>query len=386
MQPISPAAKDMPRSGIRVILDLAAQYQDVIHLEIGQPDFPTPAHIVDAAYHAAQQGFTRYTPNAGLPSLREAVAEKVRRDNRLPVTSENVIITTGGMGGLFSAFTALLDPGDEMLIPDPGYPNYEMVAILKRVVPVRYPCDPAQGFQPRLDALPGLVTPRTKALVVNSPSNPTGAVISPDRMAALVDFARRYDLYLISDECYEKIVFDAPHVSPASFDREGRVISVFSFSKSYAMTGWRVGYVVASTELAPIITKLQEATVACTSSVSQKAAEAALSGPQDCIAAMVGAYRRRRDRALEILRRYDLPTYIPQGAFYLLVDIGRGETDSEQFARNLLVNERVAVAPGRTFGPEADHYVRISLATDEEQLSTGLERLCRTIRRNRTPA
>jgi aspartate/methionine/tyrosine aminotransferase len=379
MKPLASAAVEMPRSGIRVILDLALKIPDAIHLEIGQPNFPTPKHISEAAYQAALHGFTGYAPNAGLPSLREAIAEKVRRDNHIQAGVDNVIVTTGGMGGLFSALTAILEPGDELLLPDPGYPNFEMIARLCHATGVRYPLDSDKNFLPRLDALPGLVTNRTKALLINSPSNPTGAVIPGEMMAALVDFARQYDLYLISDECYEMIVFDARHVSPASLGASGRVISIFSFSKTYAMTGWRVGYVVAAAEIAFVVSKLQEATVACTSSISQKAAEAALSGSQDCVSAMVTAYRSRRDLALAILRKNQLYSYVPEGAFYLLVDISRYTNDSDRFARDLLEKEKVAVAPGSTFGPEGQKYVRVSLATDDRDLVSGLERLCHLI-------
>ncbi len=381
MKPIAPSAEKMPRSGIRVILDLAAQIPDAIHLEIGQPNFPTPAFICDAAYRAIQQGFTGYTANAGLLSLREAIAEKVRRENGLKASPENIVVTTGGMGGLFSTLTTLLAPGDEVLIPDPGFPNYEMMAVLQQAPVVRYPLDAENGFQLRLETLPGLLTSRSKVLMVNSPSNPTGAVISPETMAALLDFARRNDLYLVSDECYEKIIFDAVHFSPGSLDNEGRVVSIFSFSKTYAMTGWRVGFVVAPVEIAAVITKLQEATVSCAASVSQKAAEAALYGSQDCVAEMVSAYRRRRDRALDILRQHGLPYYAPQGAFYMMIDISRCGDDSYQVARQLLLEEKVAVAPGATFGPQGNRYVRISLAADDAKLEEGLERLCRYITR-----
>jgi aspartate aminotransferase len=386
MKPISTAAKEMPRSGIRVILDLAVRIPDAIHLEIGQPDFPTPPHIVEAAHQAMLQGFTKYTPNSGLLSLREAIAHKVTHDNAIPVTSDHIVVTTGGMGGLFSSAAAVLDPGDEVLVPDPGYPNYGMMAMLCRANAVRYPLTGiAQGFQPILDALPGLVTPRTKAIVLNSPSTPTGSVIPPQTLAALVEFARRHDLYVISDECYEKIVFDASHISAGTFDTDGRVLSVFSFSKTYSMTGWRVGYVATTPDLAMIITKLQEATVACASSVSQKAAEAALAGPQDSIPVMVDAYRRRRDAVLDILKSRGLPTYTPQGAFYLLIDISRCQIEgaeelrSERFARDFLTTEHVAVAPGRTFGYLGNRYIRISLAASEETLTEGVGRLCRFI-------
>jgi aspartate aminotransferase/aminotransferase len=380
MKPLSIASQSMRRSGIRVILDMALRIPDAIHLEIGQPDFPTPAHIVEAAHAAMRQGFTKYTANAGLLSLREAIAAKARRDNGIQASADDVVVTTGGMGGLFSAAAAVLDPGDEVLAPDPGYPNYEMMATLCHARTVRYPLTGmADGFQPDFDALPALVTPRTKAIIVNSPGNPTGSVISADALAAIVAFAQRHDLYVISDECYEKIIFGAPHISPASMDADGRVITISSFSKTYSMTGWRIGYAIARPPVPATVSKLQEATVACASSVSQKAAEAALAGPQECVTDMARAYQRRRDLALDILRAHGLPTYAPQGAFYLLIDIDGCGLDSEQFARALLSEKKVAVAPGSTFGTRGDRYIRISTATADDVLREGLERVCEFI-------
>jgi aspartate aminotransferase/aminotransferase len=357
-------------------LDLAAKIPGAIHLEIGQPNFPTPAHIVEAAYRAAGGGFTGYTANAGLMSLRDAIAQKLRQENAIAAAAENVVVTVGGMGGLYTTFVALLNPGDEVLLPDPGWPNYEQMACLCQTQVVHYPLDTGGGFQPQMDALASLVTSRSKAIVINSPSNPTGTMIPSETMAALVEFASKNDLYLVSDECYEKIVFGDKHISPASFDTEGRVISVYSFSKSYAMTGWRVGFTHSTPQMATLFAKLQEGTVACASSISQKAAEAALTGPQDCIQTMVDAYRGRRDRAVDILQDYGLSSYVPQGAFYLLVDVSSCGLDSDRFAEDLLRDEEVAVAPGRTFGPAADAFVRVSLATANDVLEEGLGRLC----------
>ena len=377
MKPISQTVQQMPRSGIRVVLDLAVRIPDAIHLEIGQPDFVTPAHIIAAAHNAMQQGFTKYTPNAGLFSLREAIAQKVTCENGISATAEQVVVTTGGMGGLFASAAVLLNPGDEVLVPDPGYPNYEMMAMLCHASIVRYPLSGIeQGFLPIVEALPGLVTERTKAILINSPSNPTGAVIPPQMLQVMVAFAREHDLYVISDECYEKIVFDAQQVSPAVYDRDGRVVSVFSFSKTYAMTGWRVGYTVSTPEIAAQISKLHEATVACVSAISQKAAEAALAGSQDCVAAMREEYRHRRDCVIDILTAHGQITYVPQGAFYLLIDITGCGVDSDQAARELLTLQHVAVAPGRTFGPLGNRYIRISLAASEADLVKGVERIC----------
>lgn len=383
MKSLANAAVQMPRSGIRLILDLASTIPDVIHLEIGQPNFPTPDHICLAAYEATKHGFTGYTPNAGFQSLREIVAEKVRLENKIDASADNIVITTGGMGGLFSCYAALLEPGDELLVPDPGYPNYEMITYLCRASAIHYPLDIQNGFTPRFDILNKLVTPRTKAIMINSPSNPTGAVMSSEVLKKLVEFANKYDITIISDECYEKITFDTPHISPASYDVDGRVLSIFSFSKTYSMTGWRIGYVVGSREVIPTISKLQEVTVACASSVSQKAAEAALRGPQDCVQTMVTAYRRRRDMAINILKSHGLPVSIPQGAFYLLVDVSGSGLPSDEFSKKLVKEVKVAVAPGRTFGLLGDKFIRVSLASDDAILEEGLNRVCKYITNNR---
>jgi aspartate/methionine/tyrosine aminotransferase len=376
MKDLYSVALNMPRSGIRVLMDLALTIPDAIHLEIGQPNFPTPEHISAAAYQATRQGFTGYAPNAGLLTFREAIVQKVNQENNIQAEINNVIVTTGGMGGLFSTMLAILEPGDEILIPDPGYPNFSMAAQLCYANPICYPLDPVANFVPKMEVLKGLLSERTKAILINSPSNPTGAVLPAEMIAEFVSFANEHDLYLISDECYERIVFESQHISPASIDTENRVISVFSFSKTYAMTGWRVGFVVAPHDIAPVISKLQEPTVACASSISQKAAEAALQGPQDCVLEMVAAYRKRRDLALGVLERHQIHSYIPGGAFYLLVDITKKSQDSDQFARDVLLKQKVAVAPGVTFGQGGSRYVRVSLATDEQSLVNGLEKIC----------
>ena len=364
----------MPRSGIREIMDLA-QRPGVIHLEIGQPDFPTPAHIVAAANHAAERGHIGYTANAGLPELCEALAAKLQRENGIRVSSEQIIVTIGAMGALYGSLLSVLEPGDQLLVPDPGYPNYRMTAELCGAESVSYPLPAADGYQPDLEALAAAISPRTKAIVVGSPSNPTGTVIHRDRLQGIVELAERHDLYLVSDECYEKIVFDGTHVSPASLGAEDCCFTVGSFSKSYAMTGWRVGYVACPKPIAPQLVKLQEATVACAPVLSQHAALAALAGPQECVPGMVDAYRERRDLACGLLEGAGLCSYRPEGAFYLLVDLPGQVEDTYSYARRLVEEAAVAVAPGETFGDGARGRVRISLATGPDKLREGVQRL-----------
>ena len=234
----------MPRSGIREINDLASQYSDVIHLEVGQPNFPTPEHITRAAGEAALNGFTTYTPNAGIPELRKAIAEKLRNINGIDAEPENVTVTTGGCGALFTTLVTLCDPGDAILLSDPTWPNYQMMASLQGLEVRHYPLRAEDGWLPNPDEIEKQITPNCRAMILVSPSNPTGTMISEGRMRELLDLARRHNLWVISDEVYDEITFGKPAVSAYTVDSD-RVISIFSFSKTYAMTGgWRIGYAV----------------------------------------------------------------------------------------------------------------------------------------------
>jgi aspartate/methionine/tyrosine aminotransferase len=356
-------------------MDLALRLPDAVRLEIGDPDFPTPEHVVRAAARAALDGFTHYAPSSGLPTLRGLIAEKVADRNRFPCSPDQVVVTTGACGAVHASLLALLDPGDELLVPDPGWTTYVPMALAAGVRPVPYALDGARGFALDPDAVESCVGRRTRAIVVNSPSNPAGTVAARDALAAVVELARRRGLWLISDECYEELVFDGEHVSPAALGDADHVVSVFSFSKTYAMTGWRVGYAVARAEIAELLAKAQEPLVSSASTISQKAAEAALAGPQDAVAEMREAYRSRRDSALALLDGAGVPYVRPGGAFYLMVDVAGSGRTSEAFALRLLREGRVAVVPGDAFGARGEGFVRISLAAHETALVTGLGRL-----------
>lgn len=379
MPDLSQLASDLKRSGIRVIMDLAMGMNDIVRLEVGEPLFGTPEHIVQAGCTALQDGFTKYTPNAGILSLREIIAQRLNADYSLNLTADNIVITVGGVGAVSSAVRALTDLGDEVLISDPCWPNYEMIIACAGAVPKRYQLDPEQGFLPNLSNIEKALTSKTKVLVINTPSNPLGIVYPQKLMRELVEFARQHDLYVISDEVYEKIIFEGQHSSALSFDSDGRVVGAFSFSKTYAMTGWRVGYAVAAPHVAALITKLQEAYVSCTPGVAQKAAEAALTGSQDCVDMMRDTYKENRRLAREILDHYGIPYLNPQGAFYLWVDVN--SQDSTAFAKELLLKHKVAVAPGNTFGPVGERYIRISLASSQAAIEEGLERIGRLVRK-----
>jgi aspartate aminotransferase len=371
---VAVASRTTPHSAIREIGTLAARYPDAIRLEIGDPTFLTAPHIVEAAAAAASEGYTKYTPSAGLPSLRESLVEKLATRNGVACLPENVVVTTGGCGAIFASLIVLLDSGDEVLVPDPGWPNYAAMTHMLNARTVHYPLLRERGFEPDFERLRALMTDRTKALIVNSPSNPTGAVYSRETLQRLADLAAGHDLWVLSDECYDDLVFDGVHISLARLAEPERTISVFSFSKAYAMTGWRVGYLVAPAELATSIAKTQESIVLNAASISQKAAEAALAGPQDHREEMRLFYRERRDEAMALLDDAGVRYVRPQGAFYLMVELPSG-ADSRSFALSLLAEERVAVTPGIGFGRSGEGLVRISLSVAPDTLRSGVERL-----------
>ena len=369
----------MPQSGIREIANLAANRSGCIRLDLGEPNFPTPAHIVEAAHRAARDGFTKYTPPVGLLSLREAIAGKVRSVNGFDAPPGRIVATSGATSALFNICVALLEQGDEMLMPDPGWPNWEMMILAAGGRVVRYPAPAENGFRPEPDEMDRYVGPRTKGLIINTPANPSGAVMPPDLVERMVAFARRHDLWVVSDECYDQAVYDGEHASAASFDADGRVFSVFSCSKTYAMTGWRVGYVVVPEAAVEVMGKLQQPVIGSICSVAQKAAEAAFTGPQDCVTTMRDFYRDRRDDALALLQRAGMRTWTPAGAFYLMVDVSSATNDTYAFAKELVLRRSVSVAPGETFGPAGRGLVRVSLATSAERLATGIERLVEAV-------
>jgi aspartate/methionine/tyrosine aminotransferase len=377
VKPIARTIAGMKRSGIREIMDLAAASPGVLHLEVGQPDFDTPAHIVEAAAWAAANGYTRYTPNKGLVEVREAMARKITERNGFAVDIDQVVVTTGAVNAIIQALMVVCDPGDAILLPDPSWPNYAMMARIIDAPIARYPLVPSEGFTPDLDALEQVCrdTPHAKAIVVNTPGNPTGAVCERDVLEAMLDIAVRHDLFVVSDECYEDIVFDGTHTSLGFLDPDGRVMSTFSVSKSYAMTGWRIGYATATRELAAMISKLQEAVTSCATAVAQKAAEAAIEGDQACVAEMRDSYRLRRDRAVELLEATGLLLSRPKGAFYIMADTSSTGMDGYDLCKRLITEHGVAVAPGETFGPSGAGMVRISLATALDDLTEGITRL-----------
>lgn len=362
-------------SGIREVVDVAISTPGCLRLEVGEPDFPTPTHIVEAAVEFLRSGHVRYTATPGLLSLRERISAMLARDRGLAAAPDQICCATGAVGAIAAALASVVEHREEVLVPDPGWPNYRLMLSWIGAGLVAYPCRPENGYVPDPEEVERLITPRTKVLIVNSPSNPTGALLPRSVLAQLVAVAQRRNLYLLSDECYDRIVFDGEHVSPASLCDDGRVISAFSFSKTYAMTGWRVGYVVAEPGVADSIVKVLESNSSCVAEVSQRAAEAALDGPQEPVLAMVNAYRRRRDLCVEQLEAADLPAVRPGGAFYIMADVRQAGAGSRELALRLVREAGVAVAPGAAFGRVAEGQVRISLASSEDDLREGIARI-----------
>ncbi len=369
-------------SGIREIGNEALRTPGAIHLQVGQPNFPTPQHIKDAGKRAIDENKTFYTHTQGLLSLREKLAAKLERVNGIRVTPDRIATAPGGVGAIAAVFAAVLEPGDEVLLPDPGWPNTRIMLAWTGTRGVFYPCPAAGDFEPDLDALERLITPRTRLLLINSPNNPTGAVYPQATVERLIEIAQRHNLWLVSDECYDQILLDGSWTSPASLAPEDpRIASIFTFSKTYAMTGWRMGYVAGSTALLDTVTKVLESNSSCVSTITQVAGEAALEGPQDCVTEMNAAYRRRRDAVVQILRDAELFITKPKGAFYCMADITPSGLGSRDFAFKLLRERGVAVAPGSAFGEVAKDAVRISLASSDADLKEGVGRLAEFVHR-----
>ena len=385
MREVSQRVLDYRRSAIRVLFDEANRLDGVLRLEIGEPSFVTPAHIIEGAAEAARQGHTGYGPNGGLLSLRELLSVKLQQVNGITADVDEIVVTPGGMNALFSAFSVLLEPGDEVLLPTPGFPNMDEMVRLLGGNPVFYRLRPENDFLPDLDELASLVTSRTKVMFSNSPSNPTGRVLDEQTVRSIVEFAERHDLWLLSDEVYDQLLLEPGirHVPAAWFDTSGRVISIFSFSKVYAMTGWRVGYAVARGDMPRMMRWTQEPQVSCPSTISQKGAEAALTGPREPIEAMRTAYADRAVLAMKTAAACGLHAYGSQGTIYSLVDVGRyGFDGGLDFALDLLREARVAIAPGSVFGPGGEGSVRISLAASDTTITEGIERIAAFVQRS----
>ncbi len=377
--------KDIPFSNIRRLFErvaqLNAQGRAPVPFYIGQPDFDTPEHIKQAAHQALDNGLTAYTSNYGLPALQQAIAAKLGRENGIQVdAARQIIVTVGSNEAVFAAMLAFLNPGDEVLIPDPSWLHYFYCARLAGASVVSVPLREENGFQLDPDDVKRLITPRTKMLVLNSPHNPTGAVLSRESLLAIAGLVEMHHLLLLSDEIYEKMIYDGlAHFSPGSIEAiKDQTITVNGFSKSYAMTGWRVGYVAASPSLVSAMIRVHQYTVICATSFAQAGALAALTGPQDCVDQMFAEFARRRKVVVESLQQTTgLSLVPPAGAFYAFPSIKTLAASSQATADGLLEKANVAVIPGSAFGDYGEGFIRISFACSLEKVKEGMQSIAR---------
>ena len=374
MQPTA-RVRRCDRSSIRVLFDLAEQTDgDLVRLEVGEPDFDTPAHVKEAAVAAIEAGETNYTSNAGLPDLRVAIAETLAREYGHSYGADDVLVTTGGMEALHLACLAVLEPGDDLLIPSPGWPNYWTQARLADATPVEVPMD----FPYDLDAdrVIDRMGPDTGAVMLCSPSNPTGRVFEDAAVARVIEAAREHDAYVIADEVYAALTYDRDPTGMATLvDDSEHVITIGSCSKAYAMTGWRVGWLATDSSVVDEATKIRESTTASTPTPSQHAALAALEGPQTPVREMQAAFRERRDYVTDRLAAMDgVEAPRSQGAFYAFLN-PEGYDDSMALAKNLVTEAGVVLAPGSGFGDAGEGKLRLSYANSLDRLETGLDRL-----------
>lgn len=371
-------ARTRPQSGVRKMMELAWGRADVVHLEVGEPGFDTPDHVKAAAAKAARDGKTKYSPTPGLPELREAAAAKIRRVNGIDCETSQVLVTNGGANALFGIFGTVLGAGDSILLPNPGWSNFTMMTKAFGARPLYYDLAGGNGYLPDVDQLASLVDGTTRALLLNSPSNPLGTVLDRSKAEELFAFAEERDLWIVSDECYDQIDFSGRHVSIGSLEpKPERVISVFSFSKVYAMTGWRVGYAALPKPVVDPMLGLLQPSVMCVNTPAQYGALAALSGSQDYLDDWRETYRRNRDLVLSRIAGSRYSAMSPDGGFYVWLDVSAFGERSEAFALRMLDQCNVAVTPGTAFGTNGEGYVRLSLATTREKLDIGLDRLLR---------
>lgn len=365
--------------------EMKANGEDVVGFGAGEPDFDTPQHIKDAAVAAINAGFTKYTPAAGTLALRKAVADKFLRDNGLSYKPQNIVVSNGAKHSLVNAFTAICNPGDEVLLPAPCWVSYPEMIKLADGVPVIINTDEEHDFKVTVTNLEAALTPKTKALVLNSPSNPTGMVYTKEELESIADFAVKHNIYVISDEIYEKLIYEGEHVSIASFNDKIKDLTIVinGVSKTYAMTGWRIGFAAANDAIAKAMANIQSHAASNPNSIAQAAAVAALDGSQEEVERMKRHFMRRRDFMVEEINKIDgVSCKMPHGAFYIMMNISKlsgrelyGKTieNADDFAELFLEKARVAVVPGTGFG--APQYVRWSYATSMDNIVEGLERL-----------
>ncbi|MFH1269611.1 MAG: pyridoxal phosphate-dependent aminotransferase [Candidatus Omnitrophota bacterium] len=350
---------------------------DIVNFAAGEPDFDTPDFIKDAAVAAIKSGFTKYTPTTGTPELKKLISEKLKEDNSLAYDPSQIVVSCGAKHSIFNALFVLLNRSDDVIIPSPYWVSYPEMVNLSEGKPRFIETLPQNGFKITVKDLEKYITPKTKAIILNSPSNPTGCVYTKEELRAISEICVAKKIFVISDEIYEKIIYDNHrHVSIASFGKDiyNLTVTVNGLSKSHSMTGWRIGYLAAPPDVSAAVSKLQDHSTSNPVSISQKAAVAALSAPDDFCREMSREFQKRRDYAIERLSRMKKLGFIkPQGAFYIFCDISQSRLNSSIFANRLLEETYVSLIPGAGFG--RDDYVRISFATNLEQIEKGMDRI-----------
>jgi aminotransferase len=371
-------------SGIRKFFDIVATMKDVISLGIGEPDFTTPDSILQAGIRSLQRGQTHYTSNSGILELRQALSQHIQRLYGVSYDPQSeLVISVGVSEALYLALTAILNPGEEVIIPTPCFVAYQAEVILAGGVPVEIPGRMEDNFQPRPADIEAAITPRTKAILIGYPNNPTGAVVSAQILAEILKLAEKYDLVVLSDEIYDQLVYGIQHVCfPALPGARDRTLLLGGFSKDYAMTGWRIGYAAGPSELMQGLLRIHQYTIMCAPTTAQDAALEALHNGQPYVDEMVAEYDRRRKLIVGGLNDLGLPTFEPRGAFYAFPKIISSGMDEETFAQKLLEEERVAVIPGSAFGAGGEGFVRCSYATAYEKIEEALRRMNRFMRRH----
>jgi len=356
---------------------LEAQGRDVIHLEIGEPDFDTPAHIVEAAVRALHEGHTHYTPAAGVPALRQTIARHISESRGIDARPEQVVVTPGAKPIMFFTLLALAEAGDEVIYPNPGFPIYESMINFVGATPVPLPLREERDFRFDADEFRSLVSDRTRLIILNSPQNPTGGVLTREDLQAVADAARERGIMVLSDEVYEQILYEGQHVSIASLpDMQELTILLDGYSKTYAMTGWRLGYGVMPASLAEQVAKLMVNSNSCTAAFTQQAGIAALTGPTDEVRAMVRAFHERRDVIVNGLNQIPgIRCVMPAGAFYAFPNVTGTGVGSQELADRLLNEAGVATLAGESFGAYGAGYLRLSYANSVENIRAALERM-----------
>jgi aspartate aminotransferase len=356
---------------------LEATGREVVHFEVGEPDFATPPHVIAAAKKALDDGKTHYSATEGLPALRAAIAEDSTGRRGFPVDPTSVMITPGAKLAMFLVFLALAQPGDEVIYPDPGFPMYRQAAAYVGATPVAMPLRQENGFRLDPDEFASLITPRTRLIILNTPANPTGGALTRSDLESIAAIAREHDVMVMSDEIYGQILYEGEHLSIAALpDMQNRTIVVDGFSKAYAMTGWRLGYLLLPPAIVSAFGRLMFNSVSNTATFSQLAAVEALRGPQDSVSQMVAEFKARRDLVVAGLNAIPgLDCLMPQGAFYVFPSVKRTGLSGAEFADRLLSEGGVSVLPGVAFGDAADHHFRISYACSRATIEKGLARI-----------